>query len=206
MRTHGTKIKCPCVFSTLQSWRGNKMPSQVQYLWFLRLHALLLSENNSWKPEGTFIHQHGFASSGMKDKVASPDYVLLIICLLSPKIVHQKPSQKLNSPTILSQKYFSLFFTLGSKRVFALPLVLKTHLWLRCINRSSLTVYHLLLYMLTLAWEIQHHRYLVDIVISDASVLTLYSYFPTLIFQQKRSTFKKNSFVSSIQPLPLQSI
>lgn len=81
-----------------------------KYLWFPRLHASLLSENNSWKQEGTFIHQHGFASSRMKDKVASPDYVLLIICLLSPKVVHQKSISKAQFPENTKLEIFFHYF------------------------------------------------------------------------------------------------
>lgn len=88
MRTHRTKIKCPCVFSTLQPWRGEiKYLLRSKYLWFPRLRASSLSENNNWKPGGTFIHQHGFASNRMKDEMASPDYVLLTVWL-TQTLVH----------------------------------------------------------------------------------------------------------------------
>lgn len=90
MRICKTKIECPCVFSTLQPWRGEiKYLLRSKYLWFPRLHASLLSENNNWNPGGTFIHQHSFASNRMKDEMASPDYPLLIVWLIQI-LVHQK--------------------------------------------------------------------------------------------------------------------
>lgn len=181
MRTHGTKIKCPCVFSTHSPGGEIKCLLRSKYLWFPRLHALLLSENNSWKPEGTFIHQHSFASSGMKDKVASPDYVLLIISLLSPKIVHQKSISEAQFPENIKLEIFFHYFLSCLKSVCPPscpqdPSMAEMHKQVFSYSLSSS------IYMLT-GIEIQHHRHLVDIVTSDASVLTLYSYFPTLIFQ-----------------------
>lgn len=90
MRTWKTKMKYPCVFSTLQPWRGEiKYLLRSKYLWFPRLHASLLSENNNWKPGRAFIHQHSFASNRMKDEMASPDYLLLIVWL-TQILVRQK--------------------------------------------------------------------------------------------------------------------
>lgn len=133
MRTHKTKIKYPCVLSTLQPWSEEiKYFLRSKYLWFPRLQASLLCKNNNWKAEGTFIHQHSLASNRMKDEMAPPRFGLVDgladpnaspsqICFLSstlPKILfhyllsHLKgvcPSSVPHDPSVVEiHKYFFL--------------------------------------------------------------------------------------------------
>lgn len=105
----------------------------------------------------------------------------LVICLLPSKIVHQKSISEAQFPENIKLEIFFHYFLSCLKSVCpsSCPRDPSMAEIRKQVFSDSLSSWG---YMLT-GIEIQRHRHLVDIVTSDASVLTLYYYFLTLTLQ-----------------------